>query len=116
MAFYSHSYPDNWYDPRMLETGYYVGIRREGKLVCAAGVHVYSSTYRVAALGNIATDPALRGQGLAQRATAQLCRALLTTVDTIGLNVKADNAAAIACSRKLGFEVAAEYEEAMFDA
>ena len=92
-----------------------VGIRREGTLVCIAGVHVHSSIYRVAALGNIATDPALRGQGLAQRATAQLCRALLTTVDTIGLNVKADNTAAIACYRKLGFEVAAEYEEAMFD-
>ena len=27
----------------------------------------------------------------------------------------ADKAAAIACYRKLGFEVAAEYEEAMFD-
>lgn len=115
VAFYSHSYPGNWFDPRMLETGCYVGIRRDGKLVCAAGVHVYSSNYRVAALGNIATDPALRGQGLAQRATAQLCRALLTTVDTIELNVKADNTAAIACYRKLGFEVAAEYEEALFD-
>ncbi len=69
----------------------------------------------MAALGNIATDPALRGQGLAHRATAQLCHTLLATVETIGLNVKADNAAAIACYRKLGFDVAAEYEEAMFD-
>ncbi len=83
--------------------------------MCTAGVHVYSSSYRVAALGNIATDSAWRGQGLAQRATAQLCRWLLDTVDTIGLNVNADNAAAIACYRKLGFEVAAEYDEAMFD-
>ena len=115
VAFYSHSYPGNWFDPRMLETGHYVGIRRAGQLVCIAGVHVYSLGYRVAALGNIATDPALRGQGLAQQATAQLCRSLLATVDTIGLNVKADNAAAIACYHRLGFEVAAEYEEAMFD-
>ncbi len=77
---------------------------------------MYSARYRVAALGNVATDPALRGQGLAQQATAQLCRSLFATVSTIGLNVKADNVAAIACYRKLGFEVAAEYEESLFTA
>ena len=115
VAFYAHSYPGNWFDPRMLETGCYVGIRRHGMLACTAGVHVYSSDHRVAALGNVATDPSLRGQGLAQRATAQLCHSLFATVDTIGLNVKADNAAAIACYRKLGFEVVAEFEEAMFE-
>ena len=115
VAFYADSYPGNWFDPRMLQTGCYVGIRRNGVLVCTAGVHVYSSAYRVAALGNVATDPSLRDQGLAQRATAKLCQSLLATVDTIGLNVKADNAAAIACYRKLGFEVAAEFEEVMFE-
>ncbi len=114
VAFYADSYPGNWFDPRMLATGCYIGIRHAGQLVCAAGVHVYSPSYRVAALGNIATEPTRRGQGLAHQATAQLCQSLLATVDTIGLNVKADNAAAIACYRKLGFEVVAEYEEVMF--
>lgn len=111
-AFYARSYPGNWFDPRMLETGQYFGIRDDdGALVSVAGVHVYSAEQRVAALGNITTLPSARGRGLATMATAALCRSLLHTVDLIGLNVHADNVAAIACYRRLGFEAAAEYEE-----
>jgi RimJ/RimL family protein N-acetyltransferase len=114
LAFYAHSYPGNWFDPRMVETGQYVGIRGEnGNLLSVAGVHVYSAEQRVAALGNITTAPAARGRGLATVATAALCRSLLQTVDLIGLNVRADNIAAIACYRRLGFTVVAEYEEYM---
>jgi RimJ/RimL family protein N-acetyltransferase len=114
LAFYAHSYPGNWFDPRMVETGQYVGIRGEnGNLLSVAGVHVYSAEQRVAALGNITTAPAARGRGLATAATAALCRSLLQTVDLIGLNVRADNVAAIACYRRLGFTVVAEYEEYM---
>lgn len=114
LAFYAHSYPGNWFDPRMLETGQYVGIRGEdGNLLSVAGVHVYSADQRVAALGNITTAPAARGRGLATKVTAALCRSLLQTVDLIGLNVRADNGAAIACYQRLGFAVVAEYEEYM---
>jgi ribosomal protein S18 acetylase RimI-like enzyme len=110
-AFYAQSYPGNWFVPALLETGCYVGIREAGKLLCVAGVHVYSARSRVAALGNIATRPEARGRGLAQAATAALCRRLLRTVDHICLNVRADNQAAIACYRKLGFEAVASYAE-----
>lgn len=111
-AFYAHSYPGNWFDPRMLETGQYFGIRdNNGALLSVAGVHVYSAEQRVAALGNITTLPSARGRSLATTATAALCRSLLQTVDLIGLNVRADNAAAIACYRRLGFDIVAEYEE-----
>jgi RimJ/RimL family protein N-acetyltransferase len=112
---YARAYPDNWFDPRMLETGQYVGIRLKGRLVCAAGVHVYSPIMRVAALGNIVTDPDFRRRGLARRAAACLCRALLGTVDLVGLNVAAENEAAIACYRSLGFEAVAEYEEMLLE-
>jgi ribosomal protein S18 acetylase RimI-like enzyme len=75
-------------------------------------VHVYSARYRVAALGNITTHPGLRGRGLATAASARLCRELVQAgVDCIGLNVKADNTAALSCYRKLGFERVAEYGE-----
>jgi ribosomal protein S18 acetylase RimI-like enzyme len=46
-------------------------------------------------------------------ATARLCRELLATVDQIGLNVRADNAAAIACYPRLGFARGASYEECL---
>jgi len=111
IAFYQESYPGNWFNPRMLETGQYFGIERRGKLVCAAGVHVYSPAYRVAALGNIATRPDLRGQGLATRVTARCCRSLLPKVDHVGLNLLAENDPARACYRGLGFEKIADYGE-----
>lgn len=108
---YEISYPDNAFDPRMLETGQFVGLRDGDQLISIAGIHVYSETYRVAALGNITTHPAYRGQGLARTVTARLCQMLLESVDHIGLNVKADNLAAIKLYQTLGFEVVAPYEE-----
>lgn len=112
-ALYAASYPGHWFDPRMLETGQYYGVRRQGRLVSVAGVHVYSPRYRVAALGNITTHPQFRGRGLGTMVCARLCQALLETVDHIGLNVHVDNAAAIACYKKLGFTIVADYQEVM---
>ena len=112
-AFYATAYPGTWFVPRMLETGRYVGIREAGRLVCVAGVHVCSPTWSVAALGNVATLPAFRGRGLARGACAALCRLLLDDgIETIGLNVRADNEAAIRSYTRLGFESVAEYTEA----
>jgi ribosomal protein S18 acetylase RimI-like enzyme len=111
LRFYDRSYPGNWFDPRMLDTGQYFGLRVDGRLVSVAGVHVYSERYRVAALGNIVTRPDRRNQGYGTRATARLCRSLLETIDHIGLNVKTDNDAALRCYRKLGFETVASYGE-----
>jgi GNAT superfamily N-acetyltransferase len=108
---YDASYPGNWFDPRMLETGHYYGMRKEGRLLGVAGVHVYSERYRVAALGNVTTHPEYRGQGIAGAVCAFLCRELLHTVDHIGLNVKADNAAALRSYERLGFTSIAVYEE-----
>ena len=112
-TFYDSAYPGTWFVPRMLDTGRYVGVRRDGRLACIAGVHVYSPTWRVAALGNVATLPELRGQGLARGACASLCQLLLRDgIATIALNVRADNASAIASYTRLGFEPVAEYVEA----
>ncbi len=111
LAFYEQAYPGNWFDPRMLETGQYVGIRAEGRLVSVAGIHVYSPRYRVAALGNIATLPAHRGRGFGSRVTAELCRILRDQGLEVGLNVSAENETAIACYRRIGFRTAAQYEE-----
>jgi len=110
---YRESYPDNWFDSRMLETGVYRGIRIDGRFVSVAGIHVYSPICRVAALGNIVTHPGYRGRGLATRATAAVCETLIGSGMRIGLNVVEDNDAAISVYRRLGFEVAARYGEFM---
>ncbi len=108
---YDESYPGNWFDPRMLQTGQYFGLRVGRRLVSAAGVHVYSEQYRVAAVGNVVTHPAHRNQGYGTLVTARLCQSLREKVRHIGLNVQADNDAAMACYRKLGFETVAPYGE-----
>ena len=108
---YDEAYPANWFDARMLETGRYVGIREGSRIVSVAGIHVYSPRYGVAALGNITTLPTHRGRGFAGRVTASLCSILTDEGLDVGLNVKADNAAAIACYRRIGFVTIAEYEE-----
>ena len=78
-------------------------------------VHVYSPTYRIAALGNITTDPQFRGRGYARIVAGSLCRHLLQSVEHVGLNVKSDNLPAIRCYQSLGFENCAEYEETMVE-
>jgi len=110
---FASSYPGNWFDPRMLETGCYYGIKRDGEWASVAGVHVYSAAYRVAALGNVTTHPDARGQGLATAVCARLCQELLATTDHIGLNVSQANAGAITCYERLGFTRKAAYGEYM---
>lgn len=113
MELYERAYPGNWFDNRMLETGKYHGAFLDSRLVAIAGVHVYSKKYGVAALGNITTHPELRGKGLGASITATVCEDLLRDVKFIGLNVLADNAAAIRCYEKIGFKVDSTYDEFM---
>jgi ribosomal protein S18 acetylase RimI-like enzyme len=110
LAFYSQNYPGNWFDPRMLSTGQYVGGFEKGALVAVAGIHVYSPKFRVAALGNIAVAEAARGKGWAREVTHFLC-ALFRGIDHVALNVKANNTAAIRAYESIGFVKHAEYEE-----
>jgi len=117
LAFYAEAYPHTWFVPRMLESGRYVGLREDGALVCVAGVHVWSPTWRVAAIGNVATLPSHRSRGLARTACSHLIALLLGDgLDTIGLNVRADNLPAITAYVALGFEPVAQYEEVLLEA
>ena len=96
-----------------LDTGFFQGVRNQnGELVAVAGVHVVSETEGVAGIGNVFTREDCRGMGFAQITTSAVVAALLETgIETIGLNVEHDNAAAIAAYEKLGFHTAFEYWE-----
>ena len=111
LRLYGESYPGNWFDARMLDTGQYFGLRVENRLISVAGVHVYSESYRIAAIGNVVTHPAHRNRGYGKLVMARLCQSLLEKVEHLGLNVKTDNTAAITCYRKLGFDTVASYAE-----
>jgi predicted GNAT family acetyltransferase len=113
MDLYARAYPGNWFDKRMLATGKYHGAFLGSRLAAIAGVHVYSKKYGVAALGNITTDRELRGKGLGASITAAVCEDLLKDVAFIGLNVRADNTAAIRCYEKIGFKLDSYYDEFM---
>ncbi|MEV6964359.1 GNAT family N-acetyltransferase [Hamadaea sp. NPDC051192] len=96
--------PDGgFFEPQMLQAGPYLGIRRDGELVAMAGTHTWSATEKVAVLGNIATHPAHRRQGLAAVVTAALCARFSGAVDVVGLTVDVDNTPAIRCYTRLGF-------------
>ncbi|MFE9425607.1 GNAT family N-acetyltransferase [Kitasatospora sp. NPDC006697] len=115
LALFAEAYPGNWFDERMLATGHYVGIRQDGRLIATAGIHAHSADQRVAALGNVTTLPALRGQGAAAACVTALCRRLAASTDTIGLNVRADNPGAIDLYRRLGFRTLTAFEELVLD-
>jgi RimJ/RimL family protein N-acetyltransferase len=100
---YAEAYPDNYFDPEMLKTGMFYGILIDNRLVSIAGIHVYSPRYKIAALGSITTHPDYRNRGFAGMLVAKVCSELLKKVDTIGLNVSADNGSAIHLYEKLGF-------------
>lgn len=98
--------------PDMLATGAYVQVRDAGGLVAVAGVHLCSERYGVAAIGNVTTASDRRGEGLATRATAAVCRLLLDRgIPVIGLNVRDDNGAARRAYERLGFAPVCAYGE-----
>jgi RimJ/RimL family protein N-acetyltransferase len=95
----------------MLDTLKYFCVRKNNEIISMAGVHLYSKEYSVAAIGNVVTSENSRSRGYARSVTASLCRDLWGEVKYIGLNVKTDNAPAIAAYEKIGFIKHAEVEE-----
>jgi ribosomal protein S18 acetylase RimI-like enzyme len=96
----------------MLADGVYYGVWQAGRLVAAAGTHVIARADRVAAVGNVYTAPAARGRGYARLTTAAVARDLLAEgCRCVILNVRADNAPAIAVYRRLGFAKTRDFWE-----
>jgi len=114
LSLYTQAYPEHYFVPRMLDTGKYLGCRINGELVAVAGVHVDSSEYNVAVLGNIAAHPEYRGRGLATELTSRLTKELDSEGKLVCLNVEKSNTAARKCYEKTGFKEVHEYQEALF--
>jgi predicted GNAT family acetyltransferase len=98
--------------PYMLTSGTYYGIRKDGKLVSAAGTHVTSSTNKIACMGTVFTHPAYRGKGYATICVSKVVEELLLSHKDIILNVDSKNFSAIRIYEKLGFREHCTFFEA----
>jgi ribosomal protein S18 acetylase RimI-like enzyme len=91
--------------------GIYYGVRRGTRLIAAAGTHVVSPQWGIAAVGNVYTHREYRGQGLAKVVTSAVTAELLRQCDTVVLNVRSDNPPALGVYRALGYRDHTEFEE-----
>jgi ribosomal protein S18 acetylase RimI-like enzyme len=101
----------SWLPPELVEAGIYYGVRRGTRLIAAAGTHVISPTYGLAAVGNVYTSRDYRGQGLAKVVTSAVTEDLLRICPEVILNVRADNPPALAAYRAIGYREHAHFEE-----
>ena len=110
MALYRF-YPDNFFEPYQLGSGYYFGLRSGTELVSVAGVHVVSERYDIGVVGNVVTHPQHRSRGYSRRCTARLLQALFQRVSLVTLNVQRENAVARRVYEGLGFAEHMRYLE-----
>jgi ribosomal protein S18 acetylase RimI-like enzyme len=87
---------------RTIETGRYIGIREEGRLIAMAGERMCMDGY--VEISAVCVDDTHRGKGLAGRLMNILRYEINRRGDTPFLHVRDDNASAIALYHRLGFE------------
>ncbi len=107
------NYPDSFFEPYQLESGYYFGLREGQELVSVAGIHLVSESAKLAMLGNVVTAPSARGKGYARYVTSTLCQALFQSVDLLALDVPMGSTAARHAFEALGFESRFHYEQVL---
>jgi ribosomal protein S18 acetylase RimI-like enzyme len=107
---------ENAFGTAQVPGGAFHGIFEDGRLAAAAGTHLVSPTYGVAAVGNVLTHPDCRGRGYATVATSAVVAELLSRgIRDIVLNVNQKNATAIHVYERLGFERHCPFFEGMAD-
>jgi ribosomal protein S18 acetylase RimI-like enzyme len=103
--------PDFFF-PSMVADGVFHGIYDGTELVAAAGTHLLAREEGAAAIGNVYVRHDCRGRGLGRLVTSAVLGDL-AGVETIGLNVRADNDAALHLYESLGFARHCEFYEAL---
>ena len=103
--------PDFFYSS-MVADGVFFGVFEDQALIAAAGTHLVSRDEGAAAIGNVYVRRDRRNAGLGRIVTTAVVNEL-RDVETIGLNVRADNAAAIRVYESLGFVRHCDFREAL---
>jgi ribosomal protein S18 acetylase RimI-like enzyme len=86
---------------RTHETGHYIGVRHQGRLVAMAGERMRIDGY--VEISAVCVDEAWRGKGLARRLIAVLSRRIQQTGLIPFLHVFSHNSSALALYERLGF-------------
>jgi ribosomal protein S18 acetylase RimI-like enzyme len=107
------NYPDSFFEPYQLETGFYFGLREGEELVSVAGVHVLSKELSFAMLGNVVTAPEARGRGYARALTSHLCAQLFEFADELALDVPMGSRSALRAFETLGFQPQFYYDQVL---
>jgi ribosomal protein S18 acetylase RimI-like enzyme len=103
--------PDFFF-PSMVADGVFHGIYEGAELVAAAGTHLVAREEGAAAIGNVYVRHDRRGRELGRLVTKAVVWEL-AGVETIGLNVRADNDAALHMYESLGFTRHCKFYEAL---
>ena len=103
--------PDFFY-PSMVTDGVFFGVYEGDALAAAAGTHLLSREESAAAIGNVYTRRDRRGRGMGRLVTSGVLGAL-AGIETIGLNVRADNDAALYLYESLGFTRHCQFYEGL---
>lgn len=103
--------PDFFF-PSMVEDGVFFGVFHGDEIVAAAGTHLYAPAEGAAAIGNVYTRRDCRGRGLGKM-VACATLAELAALETVGLNVRVENAPAIRVYEALGFRKHCEFFEGL---
>jgi GNAT superfamily N-acetyltransferase len=93
-----------YFTPQRLLREIYYGVYQGNALVAAAGTHVRSARSGIAAVGNVLTRLAYRGRGMARSCTSAVTETALEEHADVVLNVREDNAPAIAVYESLGYQ------------
>ena len=103
--------PDFFF-PSMVADGVFHGVYEGTALVAAAGTHLLGREEGAAAIGNVYTRHDRRERGLGRVVTSAVLGEL-AGVETIGLNVRADNDTALHLYESLGFARHCQFYEAL---
>ncbi len=91
------------YSGQQVSNGVYFGAFNRGRLVAAAGTHIYSAQEGVAVIGNVFTHPDFRGRGYGTAVTAAVTESFLPSSELIVLNVDPANRPARQIYERLGY-------------